>query len=169
MHLSYEAWVTILLASLAVLLAMVTAVVAIAGIGIALVGIWGIRTMRKWTEQKAHQAVQEKIAEFPDAQEFNQVHADMKEMYRAMEQKLSEITREVETQHQRSDKASEILDRLTTNRADSASNRVGPNDKPADTSDRTRIASYPGEEAESDDSNTGTHIEAEGSHLSNPR
>lgn len=168
-HLSYEEWVSILLASLAVLLAIVTLVVAIAGIFIAVVGIWGLRAMKKAAEQKAHQAVQEKIAAYPDAESFNKVHADMKELYRAMEQKVFEITREVATQQQRSDKASEIMDRLSTNQAPGASNRTEPNDEPADSRNRTMTASYPGEEAESDDSYTGKPIDATGGHSSNPR
>jgi len=121
-QMSYENWVSILLAALAVLLAIVTLIVAIAGIAIALVGIWGIRALRKAAEQKAHEAVTKVVAEYPDATQFIEVHKAMQELHRQMLQSVHEIKQEVEVQHQRSEAANTILDRLNLKRGPQTSN-----------------------------------------------
>jgi hypothetical protein len=65
--MSYESWVTILLAGITLILTAVTLIVAIAGIGIAVVGIWGIRGIKIAAQRKADEAVTAKVAEYPES------------------------------------------------------------------------------------------------------
>lgn len=161
-EMSYETWVSILLAALAVLLAAVTLVVAIAGIAIALVGIWGIRALRKAAEQKAREAVDQTIAEYPDATRFIEVHQAMQALYRRMLQQMSEFKQEFEVLHQRSETANAILDRLSIRPSADASNVGEAAGEATDLGVERMSAGYPGEEAGSDDCNIGKPIKAEG-------
>jgi uncharacterized protein HemX len=154
-QMTYENWVSILLAALAVLLAVATLIVAIAGIAIAIVGIWGIRALRKAAEQKAHESVRQAIAKYPDATDFIKVHQQMRELYRLMQQHLSAFKQEFEMLHQRSEDASAILDRLRTQGNVGASNGAEAVDEAADIGIEPMSAIYPGEEAGSDGSDTG--------------
>jgi len=171
-QMTYENWVSILLAALAVLLAVVTLIVAIAGILIALVGIWGFRGLRKLAEQRVSEAAEKTIAEYPDAAGFIAVHKDMQELYRLMQQQMSSFKQEYEVFHQRSEEAKEasaILDRLRTQWNFGASNGAEAGDEPADIGIGSLSATYPGEEAGSDDSDTGKTIKAEGPAPTDPR
>ncbi len=167
--MSYESWVSTLLAAIAVLLATVTLIVAIAGIAIALVGIWGIRALRKAAEQKAHEAVQHAIAEYPDGADFVQVHRDMQELYRLMQQQMSAFKREFEVLHQRSEAANEILDRLSIKRSSGASNRSEGGSDLADIMNERMSSTYPGEEVGPDDGIIGQSIKEEGGSSADPR
>ena len=168
-QMSYETWVSILLAALAVLLAIVTLIVAIAGIAIALVGIWGIRALRKAAEQKAHEAVKQTIAGYPDAADFVKVHEAMQELYRRMQQRMSEFKREFDVLHQQSEAANSILDRLSIKPGSGASNPNEGLDKSADIVVEPMSSTYPGEEVGSDDGNTGKSIKDESAGLADPR
>ena len=168
-QMTYENWVSILLAALAVLLAVVTLIVAITGIVIALVGIWGFKGLRKLAEQRVSEAADKTIAEYPDAADFNAVHKNMQELYRLMQQRMSELKREFEVLHERSEDASAILDRLRTQGNIGASNGAEAVDGAADIGIEPVSAIYPGEEAVSDDSDTGKSIKVEGSTPTDPR
>jgi uncharacterized protein YdiU (UPF0061 family) len=162
-QMSYETWVSILLAALAVLLAVVTLIVAIAGIAIAIVGIWGLKAMRKAAEQDAHKAVKQTIAKYPDATRFIEVHKAMQELYRQMQQQMAVVKQEYEVFHQRTEDASSILERLSSKRGSAASNSSEVVDEMADKKSEPIVAIYPGEEVDSDDSNVGKSIKDEGS------
>lgn len=168
-QMSYEAWVSILLESLAVLLAIVTLIVAIAGIAIAIVGIWGIRALRKAAEQKAHEAVKQTIAGYPDAADFVKVHEAMQELYQRMQQRMSEFKQEFDVLHRQSEAANAILDRLTTKRGPDASNPNEGTGKSADIVVDPLSSTYPGEEAGPDDGNIGKSIKGEGVSPADPR
>jgi hypothetical protein len=161
-QMSFETWVSILLAALAVLLAAVTLVVAIAGMAIALVGIWGLKALRRAAEQKAHDAVKQTIAGYPDAADFIKVSQAMRELYRLMGQQMSEFKQEFEVLHQRSEAANEILDRLSTKRSPDASNQNAGVGEFADIVVEPMSSTYPGEEAYPDDGNIGKSIKDEG-------
>ena len=168
-QMSYENWVSILLAALAVLLAVVTLIVAIAGIAIALVGIWGIKALRKAAEQKAHEAVKQTIAGYPDAARFIEVHEAMQGLYRRMQQQMSAFKQEFEVLHQRSEAASTILDRLNPKQAPGASNGTEAVDEATDIGIKPMVAGYPGEEAGSDDGNPGKSTKDEDAASTDPR
>jgi uncharacterized protein HemX len=168
-QMSYETWVSILLAALAVLLAIVTLIVAIAGIAIALVGIWGIRALRKAAEQRAHEAVKQTIAEYPDAADFVKVYKGMQELYQRMQQRMSEFKREFEVLHQQSEAANAILDRLSIKPGPEASNLSEGLGKSADVVVEPMSSTYPGEGAGSDDGHTGKSIKDESSGPADPR
>jgi hypothetical protein len=161
-QMNYENWVSILLA-------VVTLMVAIAGIVIAIVGIWGIKAMRKAAEQKAHEAVKQTIAKYPDATLFIKTERAMQELYRQMQQQMSAFKQEYEVFHQRSEDANSILDRLNSKRRSDASNGTEAADEVADTRSTPMVAIYPGEEADFDDSNTGKAIKDEGAAPTDPR
>ncbi len=168
-QMSYETWVSILLAALAVLLAIVTLIVAIAGIAIAIVGIWGIRALRKAAEQKAHEAVKQTIAEYPDAAGFIAVHKAMQELYRRMQQQMSEFKQEFEVLHRRSEEANAILDRLNPKQSPDASNQTEGIVESTDKQVGSMSATYPGEEAGLDDGNVGKPIKNEGANPTDTR
>jgi len=167
--MSYETWVSILLAALAVLLALVTLIVAIAGIGIAIVGIWGFRGLRKLAQQRVDEAVDQMMAKYPDAGKFIEAHQAMQELYEQMQQQMSVFKREYDVFHLNSEKANTILGRLNPKESPGASNGIEAADEVADTRDKPMVAIYPGEEADSDDGNIGKSIKDEGATSTDPR
>jgi hypothetical protein len=168
-QMSYESWVSILLAALAVLLAIVTLIVAIAGIAIAVVGIWGIRALRKAAEQRAHEAIKETLAEYPNADKFIEIHNAMQELYLRWQRQMSDSKRESEVLHQRSEEANAILDRLSIKQSLGASNVIEGVDKSADIVTGPMSSTYPGEEVDPDDSSIGESITDEGDGHADPR
>jgi Zn-dependent protease with chaperone function len=168
-QMSYETWVSILLAALAVLLALVTLIVALAGIGIAIVGIWGFRGLRKLAQQRVDEAVEQMMAKYPDAGKFIEVHQAMQELYQLMQRQMSAFKQEIEVLHQRSEDANTILERLNPRRGPGASNGIEAIDEVADKRDEPIVAIYPGEEAGSDDGNVGKSIKDEGAASTDPR
>lgn len=149
-HMSFETWVSILLAALGVLLAAVTVVAALAGIIIAVVGVFGIREMKRAAERKAEEAVSNKIKEYPEA-------ADFFDLYRKLQSQLAEFKREYDVWQKRSEEASAILSHLSANGNPIASNitvdEVG--EKHDDKEGGAISASYPGKEEDSNDSHNG--------------
>jgi hypothetical protein len=168
-QMSYETWVSILLAALGVLLAVVTLIVAIAGIVIAIVGIWGFKGLREFAQQRADDAVKQAMAGYPDAGDFVKVHEAMLELYRRMQQRMSEFKQEFEILHQQSEAANAILDRLNPERKPDASNQAEAIEPSVDTIAEPMSATYPGEEAGFNDGNIGKSIKHEGNSSTDPR
>jgi methyl-accepting chemotaxis protein len=168
-QMSYESWVSILLAALAVLLALVTLIVAIAGIVVALLGIWGFRGLRKFSEQRVDEAARNTFEQYPDAADFMEVNAAMRELYSRMQQQMSTFKQEFEVLHQRSEDANAFLDRLSTKHDQPASNSTEATDASTDMMIEPMSAGYPGEGGGSDDSNPGKSITDEGSGSGNSR
>ncbi len=148
-HMSFETWISILLAVLGVLLAAVTVVAALAGIIIAVVGIFGIQELKRAAERKAEKAVSEAIDKYPQA-------ADFFELYRKLQSQLEEFKREYGVWLKRSEEANTILSHLSANGNPIASNTaVGEVDEGHDDKEEGAIsASYPGKE-DSNDSHDG--------------
>jgi hypothetical protein len=117
----------------------------------------------------AHVAVKETIAGYPDAAEFIKVSEAMQGLYRRMRQQMSEFKQECEVLHQRSEDANAILDRLKAERSSDASNPIEAEDESADKVVGTMSSSYPGEEADPDDSDIGKPIKDESAGSADPR
>lgn len=148
--MSYESWVTILLAAITAILTAVTLIVAIAGIGIAVVGIWGIRGIKIAARKKAEEAMSAKLAEYPQASEIIDLYrkqvAEMLELYRKSETRLEHFRQEYEQFQRRTEEANQILVRLSAAGAPAASNVTDSGENVADEESTPISASYPGEE-----------------------
>jgi len=168
-QMSYESWVSILLAALAVLLAIVTLIVAIAGIAIALVGIWGFKGLKEFARERADEAIKQVLAKYPDAAKFIEVHEAMQQLNQRLQLQMSDSKRESEVLHQRSEEANAILDRLSIKQSLGASNVIEGVDKSADIVTGPMSSTYPGEEVDPDDSSIGESITDEGDGHADPR
>ena len=157
--MSFETWVSILLASLGVILAAVTVVVAVGGVAIAVVGIWGIREVKQAAARKAQEAVTQKLAEYPQATDFL-------DLYRNLQAQLAEFKQEYEVWQKRSADASAILVRLNA-----SGSLASPANEKASSSAITEAisASYPGEEQDSDDNDNGKSGSSSGVALTDSR
>ncbi len=144
-RMSFETWVSILLAALGVLLVMVTLFVALAGLVIATLGIFGIKELRRSVKNRAEEVVSNTIAKYPQSD-------DLLDLYRKLQAQLEDFKREYGVWQKRSEEASAILSYLSANGNPIASNTsVGEVDEGHDDKAEGAIsASYPGKEDSSD-------------------
>jgi len=113
--MSYETWVSILLAVVAVMLGMVTFFATMVGLGIACVAIWGMGDIKQKASEAAKRSVKTTISQYPQATQFL-------ELYRNLQGQLAEFQKEFSVWQQRSSDANAIMARLSAVGGVAASN-----------------------------------------------